>query len=310
MRAIVALALLAVAPLTAHAQTVQITSNVTTNTTWGPTGTVVGDIFWVRNSIGINPMRAEDSVGASDENTSVTVYDFRVWPDTVEVSPGDTATVSIRLDRNVDALGIYSTQYTVNFGPTHLTGIGALAAGLMGAWGTPTSNAPSGKVIVAGAGTGALGPGTTLNTVRIAVSPSAPVPSDIPLSLTGVLFNEGAPIGLVAPGLLRVRQVVGVPPDGARGFELARVKPNPSRGGAAFAFTLPSVAEGGRVRLAVYGVDGRLVHTVYDAPAVPGRHEARWDARTTGGHRAAPGLYFARLEWGGRTLARSFVVLE
>ena len=55
MRAIAALCLLAVLPVTAHAQTVQITSSITTNTTWGPTGTVVGDIFWVRNSIGINP---------------------------------------------------------------------------------------------------------------------------------------------------------------------------------------------------------------------------------------------------------------
>ncbi|MBI5710892.1 MAG: hypothetical protein HZC42_11400 [Candidatus Eisenbacteria bacterium] len=39
----------------AHALTVvQITTNVSSNTTWGPTGTVVGDVFWVRNSISIN----------------------------------------------------------------------------------------------------------------------------------------------------------------------------------------------------------------------------------------------------------------
>jgi hypothetical protein len=36
------------------AQTVQITTNVGVNTTWGPTGTVVGSVFWVRNSMAIN----------------------------------------------------------------------------------------------------------------------------------------------------------------------------------------------------------------------------------------------------------------
>jgi len=36
------------------AQVVQINSNIAVNTTWGPTGTVVGTVFWVRNSIAIN----------------------------------------------------------------------------------------------------------------------------------------------------------------------------------------------------------------------------------------------------------------
>lgn len=39
----------------AAAQVVQITTNVSVNTTWGPTGTVVGTTFWVRNSMAINP---------------------------------------------------------------------------------------------------------------------------------------------------------------------------------------------------------------------------------------------------------------
>lgn len=39
---------------TSQAQVVQINSSVSVNTTWGPTGTVVGTVFWVRNSIAIN----------------------------------------------------------------------------------------------------------------------------------------------------------------------------------------------------------------------------------------------------------------
>ncbi len=38
----------------AVAQTISITSNVTSNTTWGPTGTVVGSTFWVKNSISVS----------------------------------------------------------------------------------------------------------------------------------------------------------------------------------------------------------------------------------------------------------------
>ena len=36
------------------AQIVQITTNVSVSTTWGPTGTVVGTTFWVRNSMAVN----------------------------------------------------------------------------------------------------------------------------------------------------------------------------------------------------------------------------------------------------------------
>lgn len=44
---------LAVFAASAEAQTVQITTNVTSNTTWGPTGTVVGTTFRIMNSISI-----------------------------------------------------------------------------------------------------------------------------------------------------------------------------------------------------------------------------------------------------------------
>lgn len=34
---------------------VQITSDITSNQTWGPTGTVQGDVFWIRNSVSVIP---------------------------------------------------------------------------------------------------------------------------------------------------------------------------------------------------------------------------------------------------------------
>lgn len=48
-----ALALVMALAAPASAQVVQITSSINTNTTWGPTGTVVGSTFWVRNSIAV-----------------------------------------------------------------------------------------------------------------------------------------------------------------------------------------------------------------------------------------------------------------
>ncbi|MFN8587566.1 MAG: FlgD immunoglobulin-like domain containing protein [Candidatus Eisenbacteria bacterium] len=53
VRVLLCAALLLLAATVAHAQTISITSNVTTNTTWGPTGTVVGTTFWVKNNISI-----------------------------------------------------------------------------------------------------------------------------------------------------------------------------------------------------------------------------------------------------------------
>lgn len=57
MRALLRFAVAAILALVAvpvSAQVVQITTNVAVNTTWGPTGTVVGTTFWVRNSMAIN----------------------------------------------------------------------------------------------------------------------------------------------------------------------------------------------------------------------------------------------------------------
>jgi phosphoglycerate dehydrogenase-like enzyme len=47
-------------------------------------------------------------------------------------------------------------------------------------------------------------------------------------------------------------------------------------------------------------VAGRLIRTLFAGVATPGEHRVTWDGRTTSGERAAPGVYFARLEDGER----------
>jgi hypothetical protein len=53
-RLVLLAALLTLGATGASAQVQSITTNVSVNTTWGPTGTLVGTTFWIKNSIAIN----------------------------------------------------------------------------------------------------------------------------------------------------------------------------------------------------------------------------------------------------------------
>jgi len=75
-----------------------------------------------------------------------------------------------------------------------------------------------------------------------------------------------------------------------------------------FALTLASP---GRVRLAIYDVGGRLVHTLINTASGPvGNLSVTWDGRTRGGTAAASGVYFARLDASGHKLTRKFALVK
>ena len=71
-----------------------------------------------------------------------------------------------------------------------------------------------------------------------------------------------------------------------------------------------SVANAGRVKLAVYDVQGRLVRSLVDQDAAAGTFSASWDGRTMGGARAARGLYFARYSVGGLVVDTKRILLQ
>lgn len=73
---------------------------------------------------------------------------------------------------------------------------------------------------------------------------------------------------------------------------LAPGHPNPFCLESELSFTLP---ERGRIELAVYGVDGRLVRTLASGTAGPGTAAVTWDGKDEAGNRVASGLYFVRL---------------
>jgi subtilisin family serine protease len=76
--------------------------------------------------------------------------------------------------------------------------------------------------------------------------------------------------------------------------------PNPSAGATSLRFTL---AAAGPARLTLYDCAGRRVRELVNGGLPAGRHEASWDGRGAGGERLPGGIYFARLDSGGRTVS-------
>jgi hypothetical protein len=90
-------------------------------------------------------------------------------------------------------------------------------------------------------------------------------------------------------------------------FQLAPAAPNPFRIATAIGFALPKASD---VRLRIYDVAGRLVRTLQSGTLAAGRHVRVWDGRTDAGAQASPGVYFSRLEAGGRVQSRRVVMLN
>ncbi len=112
-----------------------------------------------------------------------------------------------------------------------------------------------------------------------------------------------------ARNLMVVGGVVAVPGPGraVSGLELATGFPNPFSGSTVLTFTLP---QGGRARLAVYDVAGRLVRILLDGNRDPGPQSVRWDGRTNAGREAPSGSYFVRLDALGDSRVQSVVRLR
>jgi len=95
----------------------------------------------------------------------------------------------------------------------------------------------------------------------------------------------------------------------ARPAEAARLwlehaAPNPFRTRTELRYALPAR---GSVRVAVYDVSGRRVAVLAEGDQEAGMHVARWDGHDERGGRAEPGVYYVRLEFGGRTASQKVV---
>ena len=106
----------------------------------------------------------------------------------------------------------------------------------------------------------------------------------------------------------KIRKAVAATP--ARGGatadpQLLTMGPNPSAGEAEVEFALPTAGE---VSLSVYDAVGRNVRGLAQGSFAAGLHSIHWDGRDVSGRPAPSGLYFVRLEAGGRAITRKAVL--
>jgi hypothetical protein len=99
--------------------------------------------------------------------------------------------------------------------------------------------------------------------------------------------------------------VPGEAPPASTSF--AGAAPNPVMERARFEFALPQPAT---VRLELFDLNGRLVRTLTEGRFEAGRHQVPWDGTGRDGARLGAGLFWARLETGGRAFTKRVTVLR
>ncbi|MBP6875730.1 MAG: T9SS type A sorting domain-containing protein [Candidatus Eisenbacteria bacterium] len=77
-----------------------------------------------------------------------------------------------------------------------------------------------------------------------------------------------------------------------KAIRLFQNRPNPFTPVTKIGFEL---AQAGRVELAIYSVDGRLIRTLINEDRQAGSHEAIWDGCDAEGKKVASGVYFYKL---------------
>ena len=83
--------------------------------------------------------------------------------------------------------------------------------------------------------------------------------------------------------------------------------PNPFSETTALSFEIPVA---GRVSVSIYDVRGALVTTIADGSYPAGSSVAAWNGRFAGGAPAPSGVYFARMEYGNRSIDRKLLLLR
>ena len=83
--------------------------------------------------------------------------------------------------------------------------------------------------------------------------------------------------------------------------------PNPLLDDTRIAFELP---DSRAVEVRIFDLHGAQVRVLADGPLPAGRHTLTWDARDAAGRRAAPGLYFVRVQIGSIEKSLKLVVMR
>ncbi|MBN1826939.1 MAG: PQQ-binding-like beta-propeller repeat protein [Candidatus Eisenbacteria bacterium] len=106
------------------------------------------------------------------------------------------------------------------------------------------------------------------------------------------------------------RPATSVPNDGAAPparLVMAPAMPNPFNPSTTIAFEVP---HNGHVSLTIHDIRGRRVAKLADKVLPAGRHRLVWKGLDDTGRAVASGVYFARIEHGGRAIARKLVLVR
>lgn len=83
--------------------------------------------------------------------------------------------------------------------------------------------------------------------------------------------------------------------------------PNPFNPSTSIKYALP---DDSHIRLSVYDISGRLIQVLKDTAMPAGEHSVRWDGRDHQGQAQASGVYFVRLNAGGKTGLRKITLVQ
>lgn len=83
--------------------------------------------------------------------------------------------------------------------------------------------------------------------------------------------------------------------------------PNPFNPQTRISYILPS---SGKIRLSIYNLKGQKLITLSDAIQVKGHHSVIWNGKDQHSKNVATGIYFARLEYAGRTEIRKMMLVK
>ena len=89
--------------------------------------------------------------------------------------------------------------------------------------------------------------------------------------------------------------------------QIQRNYPNPFNPTTTIAFSIP---DAGRVRLAVYNIKGQKVKDLINSDLPRGNHKLIWDGKDDANRNVGSGIYFLRLESGGKTSIRKAMLLK
>jgi hypothetical protein len=120
-------------------------------------------------------------------------------------------------------------------------------------------------------------------------------------------YTLNAPSWGIVNNTVGVEEGAGPSPGGQLRLSLAPAGANPFTREARVALDLPRAT---RVRVAVYGVDGRALRTLVDGWMPAGRSDVAWDGRGADGAAGAAGIYFVQAESGGERATTRLVRLQ